>query len=185
VARPGLPRAYFDEIIHQIDRLPEGVLRGAFEPGALRLTRTSRAQRRAARMCYRALTEAPESDFWIEVEPEIRLPGDLLGVPDIAGFRLPAGVDELPPASLRTLAPEFCCKVLTAETAKNYRSSRLQLYARAGVRWFWFLDASARTLEAIEITPSDFTSVIVAKDDDEPILPPLERPLALGPLWLP
>ncbi|NUQ72893.1 MAG: hypothetical protein HUU21_04985 [Polyangiaceae bacterium] len=32
------------------------------EPGALRLTHTIRAQRRAARMCFRALTEAEGSE---------------------------------------------------------------------------------------------------------------------------
>jgi hypothetical protein len=185
VARPGLPRAYFDEIALQIDRLPEGVVRGVPEPGALRLTRTIRAQRRAARMCYRALTEAEDSRLWIEVEPEIRLPGDLLGVPDMAGWILPGDLKELLPQSLRALAPDFCCKVITADTAKSYRTSRLPLYARAGVRWFWLLDPTTRSIEALEITPTDSITVIVAKDVDEPILPPFDRPLPLGPLWLP
>jgi hypothetical protein len=185
VARPGLPRAYFDEVLLQIDRLPEGVHRGVPEPGALRLTRTVRAQRRAARMCFRALTEVPENRLWIEVEPEIRLPGDLLGVPELAGWRLPGDLHELLPQSLRALAPDFCCKVITADTAKSYRTSRLPLYARAGVRWFWLLDPTARTLEVVGITPSDSTSILIARGEGEPVLPPFDRPFPLGSLWLP
>ena len=185
MARPGLPSAFFDEIDLQIDRLPESVLRTIPEPGALRLTRTVRAQRRAARMCYRALTEAHESRLWMEVEPEIRLPGGLLGVPDMAGWLLPGDLTELLPQSLRALAPDFCCKIITADTAKSYRSARLPLYARAGVRWFWLLDPTTRTLEAIEISPTDSISITVARDNDAPVLPPFDQPLPLGPLWLP
>ncbi|NUQ72898.1 MAG: Uma2 family endonuclease [Polyangiaceae bacterium] len=185
MARPGLPRAYFDEIALQIDRLPEGVVRGVPEPGALRLTRTVRAQRRAARMLYRALTEAENSRLWIEVEPEIRLPGDLLGVPEMAGWILPGDLTELLPQSLRALAPDLCCKIITADTAKSYRASRLPLYARAGVRWFWLIDPTTRSLEALEITPTDSIPLALAKNDDEPVLPPFHRPLPLASLWLP
>lgn len=160
-------------------------MRGVPEPGALRLTRTIRAQRRAARMCFRALTEAPGSRLWIEVEPEIRLPGDLLGVPDIGGWIPPGDLTELLPQSLRALAPDLCVKIITADTAKSYRTSRLPLYARAGVRWFWLIDPTTRAIEAIEISPTDSISVVIARDADEPILPPVDRPIHLGSFWLP
>lgn len=192
VARPGLPRAYFDEIIQQIERLPEGILTGIYEPGSLRLSRASRAHRRAARMCYRALTEPGDAAaragegarFWIEVEPDIRLPGDLLGVPDIAGWRLDAAAP-LPEDAPPSAAPEFCCKIISAETVKGYRASRLKLYARAGVRWFWLIDPATRTLEVFELARTEVTTALVARDNDELVLPPLDRAFALGPLWLP
>jgi Uma2 family endonuclease len=183
VARPGLPRAYFDELTQQIDRLPEGIQSGIWEPGTLRLTRANRAHRRAARMCYRALTES-DAHFWIEVEPDIRLPGDLLGVPDIAGWRLGHGAP-MPEDLMPGAAPDFCCKIISADTAKNYRASRLPLYARAGVRYFWIIDPLARTVEALEISRTEAVTVLVARDNDALEIPPFDRPLPLGPLWLP
>jgi Uma2 family endonuclease len=188
VTRPGLPRAYFDEVAHQIDRLPEGVMGSVYEPSTLRLSRAGRAHRRAARMCFRALTELHpaegESSWWIEVEPDVLLPDDLLGVPDLAGWRIDR-IAPVPQEGPLSVAPDFCCKVISADTAKSYRVARLPLYARAGVQWFWLIDPTARTLEVFELKPNELALALSCRDDDQPILPPVDRVLPLAPWWLP
>jgi Uma2 family endonuclease len=188
VARPGLPRAYFEEIDRQLERLPDGLVGPPIEPVTLRMSRADRAQRRAARECYRTLTEiervADERTWWIEVEPDVRLPGDLLGVPDLAGWRLADGVT-IPDSGPVAIAPTFCCKVISTDTARNYRVARLPFYARAGVQWFWLIDPMTRTIEVLENAVDELVAVREAKAADEPLLPPFDRPIHLARWWLP
>ena len=84
-----------------------------------------------------------------------------------------------------TMAPTFCCKVISADTAKNYRVARLPFYARAGVQWFWLIDPMARTIEVLENAGDELIAVREAKESEEPVLPPFERSIKLARWWLP
>lgn len=205
VAESSLPRAYFQDVLDELDKLPEGLSSASGEPRTLLLSKASRAHRHAARMCFRALSglrgssmqsgwsEAPEhgrgvdgASFWIEAEPEIALPGDLVGMPDIALWQTPArGVpDEQMLRALKRTPPSLCCKVVTAEAVKAYRSFKIALYARAGVRWFWLVDPALQTVEVFSMVPEQQLSVIIARENDERPLPPFKQSIAFAPFWM-
>lgn len=187
MARLGLPRAYFDEIERQLDHLPDGVVGPPPEPSTLRMTRVERAHRRAAHNCFQAFAVAAAAStkgpWWIEIEPDVRLPGDLLGVPDVAGWRFPAG-EVLPPGGAGALPPTVCSKVISAEFAKSYRVARLPFYARAGVLWFWLIDPAARSVEVLENAGGELIAVREGKGSDEIVLPPFDKPIRLASWWL-
>ncbi|MBL8920603.1 MAG: Uma2 family endonuclease [Myxococcaceae bacterium] len=87
----------------------------------------------------------PPGGWWILDEPELRLSADAL-VPDLAGWRrerLPA----LPSEPFLALAADWVLEVLSPSTASIDRIAKARVYAREGVRWLWFIDPLARTIE--------------------------------------
>lgn len=189
----GIPRAYFNEAIGELERIPDGLSSAPAEPRALLLSKVGKAHRRAARACFRALCKSVQArgqhagghSFWIEAEPEIALPGDLLGMPDIAAWLVPHD-KELREADVEALvrsAPTLCCKVVTAETVKAYRATKLALYARAGVHWFWLIDPQLQTVEVFSMTPEQQMSMFTARQKDDRPLPPFRHSIALAPFW--
>lgn len=191
MARLGLPRAYFDELDRQIEGLPDGIVGPPIEPSTLRMSRVERAHRRAAHRCFCMLSALPGpasgGAWWIEIEPDIRLPGDLLGVPDIAGWRVEEPAAEragLPGAAPMEDPPTFCCKVIAADMAKNYRDARLPFYARAGVSFFWLIDPTSRSVEVLENAGGEFVAIREARGADEPMLPPFDKRIKLASWWL-
>lgn len=87
----------------------------------------------------------PPGGWWIIDEPELHLGPDAL-VPDLAGWRrerLPV----LPDSASISLAPDWVMEVLSPSTASIDRVAKARIYARAGVRWLWFVDPLARTVE--------------------------------------
>src|SRR5262245_32946318 len=151
------------------------------------MTRTDRAHRRAAHGCFQAFATAAaasaKGSWWIEIEPDVRLPGDLLGVPDVAGWRFPLG-EALPRDGAGALPPTVCSKVISADIAKSYRVARLPFYARAGVQWFWLIDPAARCVEVLENAGGELIAVREGKGSDEINLPPFDKPIRLASWWL-
>lgn len=81
-------------------------------------------------------------------EPELHLgPRPDVVVPDLAGWRR----ERLPPGFMAdaaaTLAPDWCCEVLSASTEKLDRGSKLGIYRREGVGVVWLVSPAMRTLE--------------------------------------
>ena len=120
--------------------------------------------------------------WWILVEPELHLGGDVL-VPDLAGWRrerMPTIGDEAHFA----LAPDWVCEVLSPSTQKNDRSRKLRIYAEAQVAHAWLLDPIERTLEVLRLKEEVWTIVGVCVDSDVVRIHPFEAiQLELGRLW--
>lgn len=53
----------------------------------------------------------------------------------------------VPQEPFLTLAPDWVLEVLSPSTASIDRVSKARIYAREGVRWLWFIDPLARTIE--------------------------------------
>jgi len=87
----------------------------------------------------------PPGGWWILFEPEIHLGPDAL-VPDFGGWRRER-LAELPESAHLAIAPDWVMEVLSPSTASIDRVSKARIYARAGVRWLWFVDPLARTIE--------------------------------------
>jgi hypothetical protein len=83
----------FDEVYAQIARLPEGVTGEILAPGVLStMSRPGLPHAHAADMAADALRRHGDPRFggrgwWIHEEVEARLPGDMLAVPDLCGWR--------------------------------------------------------------------------------------------------
>lgn len=85
----------------------------------------------------------PPGGWWILDKPELHLASDAL-VPDLAGWKRER---LLPQEAFLTLAPDWVLEVLSPSTASVDRVSKARIYAREGVRWLWFIDPIARTIE--------------------------------------
>lgn len=81
-------------------------------------------------------------------------------------------------------APTLAIEILSPSTTTIDRSTKLQLYARYGVPYYWIVDPEARTLEAYELAEGAYHLVTRAAGDAAVSLPPLSD-LAFVPdsLW--
>ncbi|MDC3961812.1 Uma2 family endonuclease [Polyangium jinanense] len=179
----------FEELLAEIDRLPEYLSGEILEPGQLRvLPRPDAPHRRAVAQCERALYYLSPMDtpgdgaWWIEREAAIRF-GDRLFNPDLAGFRVtrsPEQPDEYP----ITLLPDWCCEVLSPSTARDDRRIKLPHYARSGVGWVWLIDPEIRLLEVWQTERERPLLVASAAEDETPRLPPFDLEINLAPFWI-
>lgn len=182
-------RAPFDELCRRLEALPEGMTGEILEPGVLRvMSRPAAPHRFAARGIIRSLKDFDSNEggrgWWFEIEAEIRLPDDRLAVPDIAGWRadgVPGFIEENP---IRVI-PEWCCEVLSPNTARDDRALKLPLYAQPGVAWTWFVDPELRTIEVFETVSGRATLAATARDEETLELPPFGVEIAIGRWWLP
>jgi Uma2 family endonuclease len=90
----------------------------------------------------------PPGGWWILIEPELHLHGDVL-VPDIAGWRRER-LPKLPNTVGIEIAPDWVCEIASPSTARIDRTSKMVIYAREGVPWLWIVDPVARTLEVFQ-----------------------------------
>ena len=82
---------------------------------------------------------------WIVLdEPELRLGSDIV-TPGLAGWRREA-MPNVPRGPFVTLAPGW---VADGPSLGHDREASLALYARRGVDYLWWIDASSRTLEVL------------------------------------
>ncbi len=120
---------------------------------------------------------------WLIVdEPELHLGEDVV-VPDLAGWRREK-LGRLPDAPYVTVAPDWVCEALSPRTARLDRTKKRPVYAREAVRWLWFLDAIARTLEAFELGEGRYAVLGSWSDDARARIPPFDAiELELSALW--
>lgn len=88
---------------------------------------------------------------WIILpEPELHLgPRPDVVVPDLAGWRrerVPAGFMA---SAAATLAPDWCCEVLSPSTERLDRGAKLDVYRREGVGHVWLVSPALHTLEVL------------------------------------
>ena len=98
-----------------------------------------------------------------------------------------AGGDKTPPdAAYFTLAPDWVCEVLSPSTRKLDLGGKSSVYARADVKYIWFVDPIARSLETKVLRGEKWVEIATLHDDATVSLPPFEAiSFSLGDLWLP
>ena len=88
---------------------------------------------------------------WLIIdEPELHFGRDVL-VPDLAGWRRERLTQVTSTTPWVEVAPDWVCEVLSPSTASIDRVKKKHIYARETVRWYWIVDPSARTLEALQL----------------------------------
>jgi Uma2 family endonuclease len=133
------------------------------------LPRHSRAQRAAARFVGGPFDDddgrGGPGGWWILLEVDVRLAEHDIVRPDIAGWRrerLKAPWDVRP----IDVVPDWICEVVSPSNAAHDRVRKRELYARHGVAYYWLLDPTARTLEALRLEPAVHGWVEVGAYDD-------------------
>ena len=120
--------------------------------------------------------------WWIIDEPELHLAEDIV-VPDLAGWRRER-MPEFPETAFVTLAPDWVCEVLSPSTRDLDRHGKRQVYGREGVGHLWFIDPTARDLEAFELRDGEWVLIATARNDDPVSIPPFEAiTFPLDALW--
>ena len=179
----------FDELYAEIEALPEGLTGEIMGPGELRtMSRPGGPHRYFGKRVAHSLEGADlamgGSGWWIEPEPEIRLPDDRLYVPDLCGWRVteePDFVDENP----ITVVPDWVCEILSRSTQAADRTRKLPNYARSGVSHIWVVDPVQQTIEVYETFDGRPSLVATAMANDAPgrVLAPFDLPIDVGALW--
>jgi Uma2 family endonuclease len=84
---------------------------------------------------------------WVFIdEPELHFGMQVL-VPDLASWKRERATFS-PDESKTQIAPDWVCEVLSPSTAKLDRGRKSNLYALAGIGFYWILDPANRTIEA-------------------------------------
>ncbi len=121
--------------------------------------------------------------WWLLVEPELHLGADVV-VPDLAGWRRER-MPQIPNSPAIELPPDWICEALSPSTARLDRREKMPLYARAGVRHLWLLDATIRTLEVFRLHEGKWLHVITHADQERARIEPFaDVELELSQWWL-
>jgi len=162
-------RATYDGLL----ALPEGqhaeIIGGVIVHPPSPLPRHGRAQRVLGRILGGAFDDddgrGGPGGWWILPEVDVRLgPHDIVR-PDIAGWHR----DRLPdPWDVRPIdvVPDWICEVLSPSNVADDRVRKRRLYAEHAVPYYWLLDPSARTLEALRLDAPTGAWVEVGSYDD-------------------
>lgn len=184
MASPSRKRATYQDVIdspdHMIAEIVDGELYQTSRPGVPHTVAASRLI---------GLLDAPFSrggggpgGWMVLFEPELHLDDDIL-VPDVGGWRLER-MPMVPQDAYFTLVPDWVCEVLSRSTGAIDRNVKLPIYARAGVRHVWLIDARQRTLEVLRLDAGHWTVLAIHRDDECVRAEPFEAvELPLGRLW--
>ena len=116
------------------------------------------------------------------LEPELHF-GDDVVVPDFTGWRRER-MAKLPMTDFVTLAPDWVCETLSAETRELDLEAKLPVYAREGVAHLWLADPADRTLEAFELRDGEWALIACAKDAEPVSIRPFDAiTFSLAELW--
>jgi Uma2 family endonuclease len=118
----------------------------------------------------------------ILVEPELHLGEDIV-VPDLGGWRSER-LPEVPNAAYFTVIPDWICEVLSPSTEVFDRAEKMAVYAEAGVKHAWLVNAHRRTLEVFRLHEGKWLTVVVHHGDLRVRAEPFDAiELDLGILW--
>lgn len=80
--------------------------------------------------------------------------------------------------------PTLVVEILSPSTARSDRTTKMQLYARHGVPWYWLVDPDARTVEVYRLTESAYAlAARVAGDEPLSVEPLPDLVVAPESLW--
>src|SRR5262249_49100798 len=94
--------------------------------------------------------------WWLLVEPELHLHGDVVG-PGGAGWRRER-MPVMPSVPAFELPPDWICEVLSPRTVRHDRLQKMRIYAREAVSFLWFVEPVERTLEVYRLEGTRWTT---------------------------
>lgn len=176
----------FEELWEALVALPEGVTGEIVSAGTIEtMSRPGRAHRRAAgALAFGAggRLGAASRGWVIEAETEVRF-GELLFVPDLAGWRLDERGDEFLDATPIERAPTWVCEILSPNTRDKDRNRKLPRYLEHAVEAVWLVDPEDRSIEVFTAEGGAGAPVTRVTEPPETPLPPADLPLDPSALW--
>lgn len=116
------------------------------------------------------------------VEAELHLGEDVL-VPDLGGWRqerAPTNAND----AWTDIAPDWICEILSPSTMQRDRVLKAEAYAREGVPYLWYVDPSARTLEAFRLEGKNWLQIAALAEDADVSVAPFDAiSFKLDALW--
>lgn len=124
--------------------------------------------------------------WWILVEPGIEHPRAVEYAPDVAGWRRERMPHPPAPGEPIRVVPDWACEILSPSTRSDDRVIKRRFYADIGVRWLWYVDLDARTLEVSRLHEGQWLEVLVVGGDTKVRAEPFEAvEMDLGYWWSP
>ena len=118
----------------------------------------------------------------IIVEPEVML-GENLLVPDITGWKQER-LTVNPQENWIAVVPDWVCEVLSPGTFLHDRTRKMDIYARHGVPYLWFIDPVARLLETFKLEKDKWLVMKNYAGDEKVQAEPFQEiELDLSRLW--
>ncbi len=110
---------------------------------------------------------------WVFIdEPQLHF-GMQVVVPDLAGWKRERATFDLDEAKTY-IAPDWVCEVLSPSTARLDRGQKSNIYALAGVGYYWILDPANRTLESRRLVDGKWLLIGSAGTGEAVSLEPFE-----------
>jgi Uma2 family endonuclease len=123
--------------------------------------------------------------WWLSVEVDIQLSLHDVVRPDVAGWRR----ERLPtPGRMRpiTVVPDWVCEVISPSNARHDVVTKRELYARAGVPYYWLVDPDQRVLTALTLRDGLWLELGAFDDSAKVRIEPFtDIELEVGRLFLP
>jgi Uma2 family endonuclease len=120
-------------------------------------------------------------------EPELHLgAGPDIVVPDLAGWRRERVPEGFMDDAAATLAPDWCCEVLSPSTEKVDRGRKLDVYRRESVGHVWLVSPALRTVEVLRRHDLGWLIVATYEGDAAVRAEPFDAAeIDLAALWAP
>jgi Uma2 family endonuclease len=118
-------------------------------------------------------------------EPELHLEAEDPIVPDIAGWRQER-LSFFPRGSSTKIPPDWVCEVLSPKTEKLDRSTKMEIYADAGVGHIWLVEPIRQQLEVFVLAGRQYRRMASRVGEEVVNAAPFDSlALELSELWPP
>lgn len=120
--------------------------------------------------------------WWIQTEVEVQLVDDVVR-PDVVGWRRETCPDR--PVGFPILhRPDWVCEIVSPNHAANDTVTKLRLYHRNRIAFYWLVDPRASTLTAMRWGEEGYITVLSAERGEVVRAPPFEAiEIAVGTLF--
>ena len=167
--------ATYDDVLKAPEHLIAEVIRGSLSLMPRPRPAHSRTMSRLG-MELRSF-DSPRADDpggWIILdEPEVHLGLEIV-VPDLAGWRRER-MPEMPTSpAYFTLAPDWCCEILSPGTEAIDRGEKAEIYAEHGVAHYWLVNPELQTIEVLRLDGSTYRIVKVVRGEASQRIEPFE-----------
>lgn len=72
---------------------------------------------------------------------------------------------ELPDVAFSTLAPDWCCEILSPGTEAMDRGEKAEIYAEHGVAHYWLVNPELQTIEVLRLDGTTYRIVKVVRGE--------------------
>ncbi len=111
--------------------------------------------------------------WWLIPDVDVRFgPHDIFR-PDISGWRRES-VPEFPMKRPVIQRPDWVCEGLSPRTAVVDQGIKRNVYASAGVPWYWLVEPANRSLTVLRLSPEGYVMEVVVGESDSAHLPPFD-----------